>query len=61
MFSTFCNYVKVLIGFILVGGGGGGGNSLIKVGTDVWTRALGILGVNFCLGIRFWELNFAWH
>ena len=22
-------------------------------------RALGILGVNFCPGIRFWEVNFA--
>ena len=38
---------------------GGGGDSLIKVGTDVWAWALGILGVNFCLGIRFWEVNFA--
>ena len=25
MFSTFCNYVKVLIGFDLCRGGGGGG------------------------------------
>ena len=31
----------------------GGGNSLIKVGTDVRARALGISGVNFCSGIRF--------
>ena len=30
-----------------------GGDSLIKVGTDVRARALGILGVNFCPGIRF--------
>ena len=22
-------------------------------------QALGILGVNFCPGIRFWEINFA--
>ena len=40
-------------------GGGGGGDSLIKVGMDVQARALGILGVNFCPGIRFWEVNFA--
>ena len=33
--------------------GGGGGHSLIKVGTDVWAWALGISGVNFCLGIKF--------
>ena len=39
---------------------GGGGDSLIKVGTDVRARALGISGVNFCPGIRFWEVNFAW-
>ena len=38
---------------------GGGGNSLIKVGTDMWARALGILGINFCPGSRFWEVNFA--
>ena len=38
---------------------GGGGDSLIKVGTDVRARALGTSGVNFCLGIRFWEVNFA--
>ena len=37
----------------------GGGDFLIKVGTDVRARALGILGVNFCPGIRFWEVNFA--
>ena len=36
-----------------------GGDSLIKVSTDVWAQALGISGVNFCPGIRFWELNFA--
>ena len=35
-----------------------GGDSLIKVGTDVWAWALGISGVDFCLGIRFWEVNF---
>ena len=40
-------------------GGGGGGHSLIKVGTDVRVRASGISGVNFCPGIRFWEVNFA--
>ena len=33
---------------------------LSKVGTDARARALGILEVNFCLGIiRFWEVNFA--
>ena len=37
----------------------GGGDSLIKVGTDVRARALGISGVNFCPGIRFCKLNFA--
>ena len=37
-----------------------GGDSLIKVGTAVRAQALGISGVNFCLGIRFWEVNFAW-
>ena len=26
---------------------------------DVWARALGISGINFCPGIRFWEVNFA--
>ena len=36
-----------------------GSNSLIKVAMDVWAQALGISGVNFCPGIRFWELNFA--
>ena len=41
------------------GQGGGGGDSLTKVGTDVRARALGILGVNFCPGIRFREVNFA--
>ena len=40
--------------------GGGGGHFLIKVRTDVRVRALGILGVNFYPGIRFWEVNFAW-
>ena len=25
----------------------------------MWARALGISGVNFCKGIRFWEVNFA--
>ena len=49
MFSTFCKYVKVLIGFDLCRGG----DSLIKVGTDVRARALGILAVNFCMDIRF--------
>ena len=34
-------------------------NSLIKIGTDVRARALGFSGVNFCPGIRFWEVNFA--
>ena len=40
--------------------GGGGGDSLRKVGTHVWAWAwaLGILGVNFCPGIRFWGVNF---
>ena len=32
---------------------------LIRVGTDVWARALGISGVNLCPGIRSWEVNFA--
>ena len=57
MSSTFCNYVKVLTGFDLCREGEG--DSLIKVGTDVPARALGIFRVNFCLGIRFWEVNFA--
>ena len=26
----------------------------------MWARALDILGVNFCPGIRFWEVNCAW-
>ena len=39
-------------------GGMRGGDSLIKVGTDVQAWALGILGVNFCPGSRFWEVNF---
>ena len=39
-------------------GGGGGGNSLIKVGTDVRARALGISGVSICPDIKFWEVNF---
>ena len=30
-----------------------GGDSLIKVCKDVRARVLGILGVNFCPGIRF--------
>ena len=38
---------------------GGGGDSFIKVGTDVWTQALGFPGINFCPGIRFWEVKFA--
>ena len=38
---------------------GKGDDSLIKVRTDVRAQALGILGVNFCPGIRFWEVNFA--
>ena len=29
------------------------GDFLMKVGTDVRARALGISGVNFCPGIRF--------
>ena len=37
----------------------GGGHSLIKVGIDVRALALGVSGVNFCPGIRFWEVNFA--
>ena len=37
----------------------GGGNPLIKAGTDVRAQALGFAGVNFCLGIRFWEINFS--
>ena len=37
-----------------------GGDYLIKVGTDVQAQALGILGVSFCPGVRFWEINFAW-
>ena len=44
---------------VIRGGGGGGGDSLIKVGTDVRARALGFSGVNFCPGIRLWEVNFA--
>ena len=40
--------------------GGEGVDSLIKVGTrDVRARALSISGVNFCPGIRFWEVKFA--
>ena len=38
---------------------GEGGDSLRKVGMHVWAWALGILGVNFCPGIRFWGVNFA--
>ena len=37
-----------------------GGDSLINIGTDVRAWALGISGVNFWPGIRFWEVNFAW-
>ena len=37
-----------------------GGDSLIKVGTDVRAWTLGFSGVNFCPGIRFWEVSFAW-
>ena len=40
-------------------GRGGESTSLIKVGVDVWAWTLGISGVNFCLGVRFWEVNFA--
>ena len=50
-------------------GGGEGGDSLIRIGMDVWARALGtcisdaralgISGVNLCPGIRSWEVNFA--
>ena len=36
-----------------------GGDSLIKVGTDVRARALGILGISFCPRSRFWEVNSA--
>ena len=48
-----------------MGGGGGGGlggevDSLIKVGTVARAQALSISGINFCLGIRFREVNFAW-
>ena len=56
MFSNFCNYVKVLIGFDLCQRG----DSLVRVGTDAWAQALGILRVNFCLGIWFREVNFVW-
>ena len=31
----------------------GEGGDLIKVGTNLWSWALGILAVNFCPGIRF--------
>ena len=41
-------------------GGGGGGGEGGKLGcADVRAQALGISGVNFCLGIRSWEVNFA--
>ena len=33
----------------------------MKAGTDVQAQALSFSGVNFCLGIRLWELNFAKH
>ena len=26
----------------------------------MWAQALGFSGLNFCLSIRFWEVNFAW-
>ena len=42
------------------GGGGGGGGLPNKGRYGVRARASGILGVNFGLGIRFWEVNFAW-
>ena len=35
------------------------GDSLMTVGTDVRAQALGFSGLNFCLGIRFWEVSFA--
>ena len=35
---------------------GGGGDSLIKVGTNVRARALGISGLSFCPCIRFWAI-----
>ena len=40
-----------------MGGGGGGVPNIGRYGCAA--RALGILGVNSCPGIRFWELNFA--
>ena len=44
----------------MTGGGEGGLPDKGRYGcVDVWTWALGILGVNFCLGIRFLEVNFA--
>ena len=36
-----------------------GEDSLLKVGTDVRARALGISWVHFCPGIRLWEINFS--
>ena len=39
-------------------GWGGGG---AKVATDVLAQALGFSGVNFCLGIRLWEVTFVRH
>ena len=51
----FSNHSKASGG----GGGGGGGEGGDFLGTDVRARALGILGVSFCPGIRFWEVNFA--
>ena len=53
IFTAFINKATVSIAR------GGGGDFLIRVGTDEWARALGILGVNFSPGIRFWEVNFA--
>ena len=32
-----------------------------KVVTDVPAHVLGFLGVNFCLGIRLWEVTFVGH
>ena len=60
MFSDFCNYVKVLIGFDLCREGGGGGASKGRYGCVGPSIKVAILRVNFCLGIWFWEVNFAW-
>ena len=32
-----------------------------KVFTDVLAQALGFSGINFCLGIRLWEVTFVKH